>query len=186
MGGLPAEHVATVRARLGQISHAQEGRSKDVGCSVDTAEHPTHLLGEHSSIEEDAMPTFNDPVGDADEVREAVRALAHATRNMKDPTAIYNVIGSLSSALGSMAQVLQQLGATHDRLPTDHGPGPVGRTDRAAAYQVSWELHRAAEMVTQVAATVDRAHQLEAGITYDVHLPVGPLPTARRESGLSL
>lgn len=132
------------------------------------------------------MPTFNDPVADADEVREAVRGLAHATRNVEDPTAIYNVICSLSSALGSVAQVLQQLGATHDRAPADYRPGPVGRTDRAAAYQVSWELHRAAEMVNQVAATVDRAHQIEAGITYDVHLPTAPLPATRRESGLSL
>ncbi|GAB3862663.1 hypothetical protein GCM10028801_28600 [Nocardioides maradonensis] len=132
------------------------------------------------------MPTFNDPVADADEAREAVRGLAHATRNIEDPTAIYNVIGSLSSALGSMAQVLRQLGATHDHTPADHRQGPARRTDRAAAYQVSWELHRAAEMVNQVAATVDRAHQLEAAITYDVHLPVPPLPTARRESGLSL
>lgn len=132
------------------------------------------------------MPTFSNPVADADEVREAVRGLAHATRNIEDPAAIYSVIGSLSSALGSVAQVLQQLGATHDRLPAEHGPGPAGRTDRAAANQVSWELHRAAEMVTQVSATVDRAHQLEAAITYDVHLPVAPLPATRRESGLSL
>jgi hypothetical protein len=132
------------------------------------------------------MPTFNDPVADADGVREAVRGLAHATRNMKDPTAIYNVIGSLSSALGSMSQVLQQLGVTHDRAPADDRLGPMGRTGRAAAYQVSWELHRAAEMVNQVAATVDRAHQIEAAITYDVHFPVAPLPGTRRESGLSL
>jgi len=105
---------------------------------------------------------------------------------MKDPTAIYSVIGSLSSALGSMAQVLEQLGATHDRAPANDGTGPMARTDRATAYQVSWELHRAAEMVSQVAAAVDRAHQIEARITYDVHLPVAPLPGARREPGLSL
>ena len=32
------------------------------------------------------MPTFNDPVADADELREAVRGLAHATRSIDDPT----------------------------------------------------------------------------------------------------
>ena len=31
------------------------------------------------------MPTFNDPVADADELREAVRGLAHATRTIDDP-----------------------------------------------------------------------------------------------------
>lgn len=131
------------------------------------------------------MPSFNDPVADADEVREAVRGLAHATRNVDDPRAIYDVIGSLSSALASMAQVLHQIGATHDHT-TVNGPSPINRSDRATAYQVSWELHRAAEMVNQVTATVDRAHQLEAAITYDVYLPMPPVPAAGREHGLSL
>ncbi|GAB4005462.1 hypothetical protein [Nocardioides ultimimeridianus] len=132
------------------------------------------------------MPTLHDPVADAAEVRESVRGLAHATRSIQDPTAIYDVIGSLSSSLASMAQVLQQLGATHDRMPTTGTQAPIGKHGRATAYQVSWELHRAAETVNQVAATVDRAHQLEAAITYDVHLPVAPLAAARRESGPSL
>lgn len=132
------------------------------------------------------MTTFDDPVAHAAEVREAVRALAHATRNMQDPTDLYSIIGSLSSSLASMAQVLQQLGATHDRMSSVGGQAPIGREDRATAYQVSWELHRAAEMVHQVASTVDRAHQLEAAITYDVHLPIAPVPAAGREHGLSL
>ncbi len=132
------------------------------------------------------MTTFDDPVADATEVRESVRGLAHATRNIQDPTAIYGVIGSLSSSLASMAQVLQQLGATHDRMSAIGGQVPIGRDGRATAYQVSWELHRAAEMVNQVAATVDRAHQLEAAITYDVHLPPAPVRAAGRERGLSL
>lgn len=132
------------------------------------------------------MTTFNDPVADAAEVRESVRGLAHATRNIQDPTAIYGIIGSLSSSLASMAQVLQQLGATHDRMSAAGGRVPVGREGRATAYQVSWELHRAAEMVNQVASTVDRAHQLEAAIIYDVHPPIAPVPAAGREHGLSL
>jgi hypothetical protein len=131
------------------------------------------------------MTTFDDPVADAAEVRESVRGLAHATRNVQDPTDLYSIIGSLSSSLASMAQVLQQLGATHDRISSVGGQVPIGREDRATAYQVSWELHRAAEMVHQVASTVDRAHQLEATITYDVHLPA-PMPAAGRERGLSL
>lgn len=132
------------------------------------------------------MTTFTDPVADAAEVRESVRGLAHATRNIQDPTTIYGVIGSLSTSLASMAQVLQQLGATHDRTSATGGQVPIGREGRATAYQVSWELHRAAEMVNQVATTVDRAHQLEASITYDVRLPTVPVPATGREHGLSL
>lgn len=52
------------------------------------------------------MPTFNDPVADADELREAVRGLAHATRSIEDPTTIYPVLGSISSALASLTQSL--------------------------------------------------------------------------------
>lgn len=131
------------------------------------------------------MPSFSNPVADADEVREAMRGLAHATRNIADPTTIYGVIGSLSSALGSMSQALHQLGIAHDRMSVGASPAPLGRAARASSAQVSWELHRAAEMLAQVGASVERAHQLEAAITYDVHLPVTPGPT-RRESGLTL
>lgn len=129
------------------------------------------------------MPTFNDPVADAADMREAVRGLARATRSVEDPRAIYSVIGSLSSALVSMAQVLDQLGAAHDHMSASNGP--VERSSRASAYQVSWELHRASAMANQIAATVDRAHQMEAAITYDVHLPLAPTP-ARHQNGLSL
>ena len=43
------------------------------------------------------MPAFNDPVADADELREAVRGLAHATRSFEEPTSIYPVLGAVSS-----------------------------------------------------------------------------------------
>ena len=82
--------------------------------SVDTAERHAHLIDENPSIEEDPMPTFNDPVADADELREAVRGLAHATRSIEDPTSIYSVLGSISSALASLSQSLHQLGDFHD------------------------------------------------------------------------
>jgi hypothetical protein len=65
-------------------------------------------------IEEDPLPTFNDPIADADELREAVRGLAHATRSIDDPTSVYPVLGAVSSALASLSQSLHQLGEFHD------------------------------------------------------------------------
>ena len=59
------------------------------------------------------MPTFNDPVADADELREAVRGLAHATRSIDDPTAIYPVLGL--HQLG--ARVAEPVAAPARRLP---------------------------------------------------------------------
>jgi hypothetical protein len=134
------------------------------------------------------MPTFNDPVADAGELREAVRGLAHATRSIEDPTTIYPVLGSISSALASLTQSLHQLGEFHDGPATKvawmNGDPHAGR---ASSYRVSWELHRAAEMIHQVAETVDRAHEIEATIAYDVgDFPLAQVSRASQERGLSL
>lgn len=56
------------------------------------------------------MPTFEDPVVDADDFREAVRGPTHATRRIEDPSAVYSILGSLNSALASLTQTLHQLG----------------------------------------------------------------------------
>ena len=135
------------------------------------------------------MPSFNDPVADADELREAVRGLAHATRSIEDPTSIYSVLGSISSALASLSQSLHQLGDFHDgpsrkQAWTNSDPN----TGRAASYQVSWELHRAAEMVHQVAECVDRAHEVEATIAYDIadYPSLAPVHRPLQDRGLSL
>ena len=135
------------------------------------------------------MPTFNDPVADADELREAVRSLAHATRSIEDPTSIYPVLGSISSALASLSQSLHQLGQFHDG-PTRKQAWMNGdaHAGRAASYRESWELHRAAEMIHQVAECVDRAHEIEATIAYDNHdyPSFAPVQRSSRQPRMSL
>jgi hypothetical protein len=115
------------------------------------------------------MPTFRKPAPLTDEAARALRGLAHATRSIDDPTEVYAIIGSLSAGLASLEQLLHQLAMFHD--------GPAGdpawitddpRAARAASYRVAWKLHRAAEIVHQVAAGLDRAHEIEATIAYDV------------------
>jgi hypothetical protein len=135
------------------------------------------------------MPTFNDPVADADQLREAVRGLAHATRSIEDPTSIYPVLGSISSALASLSQSLHQLGQFHDgprrKQAWMSGDPHAGR---AASYRESWELHRAAEMIDQVAHGVSRAHEIEATIAYDIHDCASSEPARRpsHQPGMSL
>jgi hypothetical protein len=135
------------------------------------------------------MPTFSDPVADADELREAVRGLAHATRSIEDPTSIYPVLGAVSTSLASLSQSLHQLGDFHDG-PTRKQAWMNGdaHAGRAASYRESWELHRAAEMIHQVAECVDRAHEIEATIAYDIHdyPPLAPIQQPSHEPGLSL
>lgn len=133
------------------------------------------------------MPTFTDPARDAEAAREALRGLAHATRAVEDPERLYPVLGSLTAALASMSQALHQLGAVHDgpahQLALAGGDPHAGRS---VSYQVSWELHRAAEMVRQVADSVGHAHELEATLGYAidpiavVEAPIGPGPAGAR------
>ena len=135
------------------------------------------------------MPSFTDPVADAEELREAVRGLAHASRAIEDPTSVYPVLGAVSSALASLSQSLHQLGDFHDG-PTRKQAWMNGDSNagRAASYKVSWELHRAGEMVHQVAECVDRAHEVEATITYDIadYPSLASVPRPLQDRGLSL
>lgn len=113
------------------------------------------------------MATFIDPAADAATAHQGLRALAHATRRTTDPAAIYAVLGSLTLAASAFEQTLHQLAAFHDgpdgsRCRVEGDP----RKGRAAAYQVSWELHRAGEIMRQVAAALGRAHEVEGTISY--------------------
>ena len=135
------------------------------------------------------MPTFNDPAADATEAQQALRGLAHATRSIDDPGQIYSVLGSLSAAAASLGQSLHQLAAFHDG-PAQMRARVTGndRSGRAAPHQVSWELHRAGEILRQVAASLDHAHEVEASITYDQRdIPLVPQPPrSTPNQGLSL
>ena len=135
------------------------------------------------------MAIHDRPSTHADEAHEALRLLAHATRDIEDPTEIYLVLGELSNGLASLAQSLHQIGDFHEG-PARKRAWVTGdpRTGRAASYQVAWEVHRAAEMVHQVATSIDRAHEVEVTIAYDVCDFPTPAPALRpaREPGLLL
>lgn len=135
------------------------------------------------------MATFDRRRTHADEAREALRQLAHATRQVEDPTDIYPVLGELTTGLAALAQSLHQIAGFHEG-PARKRAWVTGdaQRGRAASYEVAWELHRAAEMVHQVANGLDRAHEVEATIAYDVHdLPtLAAAPRRPNEPGLSL
>lgn len=135
------------------------------------------------------MPTYESPAADADDVQTALRALAHATRSIDDPRQIYSVLGSLTSAAASLSQSLHQIAAFHDGA-AKKGVWVEGdsRAGRAAIYQVSWELHRAGEILHQISEAIASAHQAESRITY-AHCDFPALadtPHRTADHGLSL
>jgi hypothetical protein len=135
------------------------------------------------------VPTFDDPAADAAEAQQALRGLAHATRSIEDPRQFYSVLGSLSAAAASLEQSLHQLAAFHDGPTRTRACGADDDwAGRAASHQISWELHRAGEILRQVAASLDHAHEVEATISYDRRdLPLVPeAPRSAPSQGLSL
>ena len=121
------------------------------------------------------MPTFSNPVQDATETRQAVRALAHASRAFADPADTYQVVGELLGTLRSLEQVLEQLAAAHvlhqDKAFLDNGDHEAGVDEAWAAANA---LRRAAELVQSAETAVDQASQHSSYIAWH------PAPVASR------
>src|SRR3546814_17912 len=131
------------------------------------------------------MPTFDNPAADASEAEQALRGLAHATRRIDDPTQIYGVLGSLSRVTASLSQALHQLGSYHDNHGARAEATIVDPKHTGAAYRVSWDLHRAGEMLASIQKSIDSAHQSEATIVYPDPVSTSR-PAGRSHDGLSL
>lgn len=121
------------------------------------------------------MPTFSNPVQDATETRQAVRALAHASRAFADPADTYQVVGELLGTLRSLEQLLEQVAAVHvlhqDRAFLDNGDHEAGVDEAWAAANA---LRRAAELVQSAETAVDQASQHSSYIAWH------PAPVASR------
>lgn len=112
------------------------------------------------------MPTFHDPVADAEEAFQALRALAHVTASVDDPRQIYAILGSLSAASAAMSQSLHQLAKVHDTGRFHREVDGELREGKGVGAQVSWNLHRAGEGLSGVTGCIDCAHADEGRITY--------------------
>lgn len=97
------------------------------------------------------MPTFQNPVEDADEAREALRGLAYATRHFDAAEDTYPVLGSITRSVEGLQQVLEQLATWHR---TNQLSAASDTGDRAAG---ALEAVRAADALTRAAEALDRA-----------------------------
>ena len=131
------------------------------------------------------MPTFEDPAKDADELGEAARGLAYATRRIPVPDGTYRVLGSMHSALTSLQQSLRQLADWHER----HSPfAATDDGDRAAvqeqAAKASGWLTIAAASLEQVVQLVMTAQSENGRIAW--HPELSPLDQALQERSAAL
>lgn len=136
------------------------------------------------------MPTYEDPSRDADELAEAARGLAYATRQIKTPEDTYEVLGSLHLTLSRIQQGLQQLAAWHDRhasfAATHDGDRAAGHDHAVKAG--GW-LTTAAASTEQVVQLVMKAHSDNGRIAWQPEAaptrPAGLAETfAEREAAL--
>lgn len=104
------------------------------------------------------MPTYHDPLADAAEASEALRALAHASRVFDNPADTYSVLGDLLSGVRSLRQVLDQLGSAHlahrGRAHDDDGDHAIGAAEALAAAD---DLHHAGTLLDGVEERVNTA-----------------------------
>lgn len=113
------------------------------------------------------MPTYENPAADAAEAAEALRGLAHASRTVTDPSDTYRVLGSLSGALASLGQSLDQLAGWHERnaghAASDDGDRDAGRRDATEAG--AW-LREAADWIQHAARSLNEAHNHNGRIAW--------------------
>lgn len=126
------------------------------------------------------MPTFHDPILDGAEAREAVRGLAHATRDMPHPAETYPVIGDLLGVVRSLQQVFDQLAATHLRFqPCAHDDAGNHRVGADQALAAADELHQAGTLLDQVESRLDQAMRHSGRIAWH-EVPHTASPTRAR------
>ncbi|MCR2792768.1 hypothetical protein NQ156_06790 [Microbacterium sp. zg.Y625] len=114
------------------------------------------------------MPISQTPIDDGEEARQALRALAAATRSVDDPAQTYDVVENLVGGLKSLKQVLDQLSSAHTSAAasarTDDGDHWAGVEE---AYAAANALERASTLVARAGMAVDRASQHSGRVVWD-------------------
>lgn len=118
------------------------------------------------------MPTFYDPVADADEASQALRGLAHASLAFEHPEDAYGVIGDLLSGVRSLQQSIRQLATRHTqhegRAFNDAGDQADGIRDADAT------ARKLSDAATALDAVEERLNNASAAAGRIAWHPAGP------------
>lgn len=99
------------------------------------------------------MPTFYDPVADAEEASQALRGLAHASRDFAHPEDAHGVIGDLLAGVRSLQQSIELIAQQHNR---HDGRAFDDAGDQAAGIR---DAHLAAEQLFDAATALDAVEE---------------------------
>jgi hypothetical protein len=100
----------------------------------------------------------NGPRRAAQQMQEAARYLARATRNLETPSDIHAILGSLLETQGSIAQTIRELAEWHRAaVAGTHYSRPHNESARGVMTAVS-ELDLAAQEADALQETLNRAH----------------------------
>jgi hypothetical protein len=95
---------------------------------------------------------------------------------MSDHRSSGDELAELVLAANALSQTAHRAGESYDvSAARDEMAPQVAKGARATRYQLSWELHRAGEMLRQVAQSIEHARVLEASL----HPEMPPASTTR-------
>ncbi len=102
---------------------------------------------------------MNEATADAEAAQRALRALAKEAAQADGLDQADAVLASLSAATESLSESLHQIAASHDKQnASNRRRTPTSASPPRADYPMSWELHRAGEILHQVSTLLDHAH----------------------------
>ncbi len=128
---------------------------------------------------------IDEPAAHAEAVQRALLALLETTGHMDDRHEMGAVLASLSSATESLSESLHQIASAHDRR-RDRGNHQRAQSDRSPEYPMSWELHRAGEILHQVSNLLRHAHDATSQPEQPHLAPVATIRSVPGPTGLGL
>ncbi len=129
------------------------------------------------------MGNHDDPVAAAAEAAEAMRALAHATQRLDNPSDLTWTLGDVLAITSRLIQVLEQVGHAHrDHAQSAHDNSGRRTAGRAFALSAAADLHQAAITHAEAFRRLDRAAQSSGRIGWSAPEPANrtPVPLAAR------
>jgi hypothetical protein len=135
------------------------------------------------TLANDSEPNNRPGGGDAgDRARDAVRALAHPSGRITDPSEVYWLLGNLRDIAAALNQTCRQLSTWHAsnamNAVSDSGSRMAGWANAESA---ATHLARAADLLAGAGTALDDAHNANAAVAWIPPAPRTPRPAPSQD-----